>query len=289
MDIFLTGATGYVGNHCMQELLAAGHTVSAVSRRESNPAHKGVTWVKGSLETLAELRTEIDNIDIIMHCAMGYTEKGEASDVDTAAMDIMLASGKFIVATGNLYTCRTDKDGLIAEALEDTPGNWRNQTETRILNSEGGGASIRLGFVYGGTGGFLWQIFEPCTDQLVFYTGGGASTWPMVHVEDVARLYRLIAEAKAGGIYHAADGTDISIKTLLTTVGTVRNAEPVEIPYEEAKEKLGGFADHMLRTIRPATGNTGALGWKPQHPSFKASAAGAYNDYITHRQKQAAE
>jgi len=288
MNVFLTGATGYVGRHCMSELLEAGHTVSALSRRDSNPVIKGVTWVKGSLSTLKDVQADITAADVIMHCAMEYINGSEAGDLDAAAMDIFLESGKFIVSTGNLYTCSSDQNGLIDEALLSESDNWRNVAEKRLLENSAGGASIRPSFVYGGTGGYFWLVFQSNDAGKVQYCGDGNNTWPMVHVSDLARLYRLVAEQRASGIYHGWDGHNISVADMVGVACEHQGGTPEMVEHSVAHQRLGSFANHMLRTITPVSGNTAELGWSPEYPRFKEAAAKAYKDYTAHQKASAA-
>lgn len=289
MNIFMTGATGYVGRHVLEELAEHGHTVTALSRRKTNPVLDGVTWVEGDLAGLQTHQQALISADAIIHCAMEYQNGKEAGDQDLAALDVMRESGTYIVMTGNLYTTAPNKTGIIDEHLMSQPENWRNEAEQRVVSATHGGASIRLGFVYGGTGGYFWDVFAPCSDGLVFYTGDGSSTWPMVHIHDVARLYRLVVEQKAMGIFHAADDTPLSVRHMVEIASRHHQGRPCEIPFGEAKEKLGGFADHMLRTISPALGNGAAIGWSPRYPSFNEAADQAYVDYCRYRQEHAAE
>ena len=47
MRFFITGATGLVGRALIQDLVAEGHQVRALSRSGAGPAQEGVEWVKG--------------------------------------------------------------------------------------------------------------------------------------------------------------------------------------------------------------------------------------------------
>lgn len=50
MKVLLTGATGFIGKHTMEALLAAGHEVVALHRNDRSAPAPGVHWVRSGLE-----------------------------------------------------------------------------------------------------------------------------------------------------------------------------------------------------------------------------------------------
>jgi nucleoside-diphosphate-sugar epimerase len=66
--VALTGATGFVGAHVLDALLARGMEVSALTRR-TQPARPGVTWIDGDLTEGAALRALVNGADAIVHVA----------------------------------------------------------------------------------------------------------------------------------------------------------------------------------------------------------------------------
>ena len=53
MRILLTGATGFIGRHIAQALLAGGHEVVGCSRRRNDALHRypDLGWIKADLAT----------------------------------------------------------------------------------------------------------------------------------------------------------------------------------------------------------------------------------------------
>jgi len=74
MKVFLTGGTGFIGSHFINQALAAGHDLICVRRLGSRPrislASEPV-WVDGSLEN--NFRKELKECDIMLHLASHST------------------------------------------------------------------------------------------------------------------------------------------------------------------------------------------------------------------------
>lgn len=65
MILAITGATGFVGSHLVDQALAAGHQVRAMTRRDQ-PARSGLTWVPGNLSGPGAL---VEGADAVIHVA----------------------------------------------------------------------------------------------------------------------------------------------------------------------------------------------------------------------------
>lgn len=72
MKIFLTGATGFAGNHFLKRLLSDGHEVVYRIRSDSGiktiEALGGSYWL-GSLDDDVALQVPLSNCDAVIHCA----------------------------------------------------------------------------------------------------------------------------------------------------------------------------------------------------------------------------
>lgn len=70
------GATGFLGSTLVKELLAEGHSVTAVLRRpldvltdEGTPSHARLRWVVTDIMNLDSLKSAFEGADIVFHCA----------------------------------------------------------------------------------------------------------------------------------------------------------------------------------------------------------------------------
>ena len=72
MRAFLTGATGFVGGHLVDQLLAGGHEVTALvgtPAKAAGLAERGVRLVQGDLRDLRALREGAAEADVLYHVA----------------------------------------------------------------------------------------------------------------------------------------------------------------------------------------------------------------------------
>lgn len=65
--VLVTGATGTLGHEMVPRLTAAGHTVSALSRRQQEGG--GVGWFVGDLRTGAGVPAALAAAEVVVHCA----------------------------------------------------------------------------------------------------------------------------------------------------------------------------------------------------------------------------
>ncbi|WP_375397653.1 SDR family oxidoreductase [uncultured Sphingomonas sp.] len=68
MIIAVTGGTGFVGGHVLDQALATGHQVRALTRRPQ-PERGGVTWIAGALDDAASLAMLVAGADAVLHIA----------------------------------------------------------------------------------------------------------------------------------------------------------------------------------------------------------------------------
>src|SRR4051794_11851324 len=114
MDVFLTGASGYVGGVVAEHLRAAGHDVYALARSDraaNRVTELGAVAVRGDLYAENVLRKAAEHADAVIHTAVDYTDPAMAA-AETAGLRAMLAGATdkpFIyTSTGLVYPNATD-------------------------------------------------------------------------------------------------------------------------------------------------------------------------------------
>lgn len=239
MKILLTGATGYIGSAIGAELIRGKHDVTALVRSSTSAVRvesAGMHALQGDLRDPSAWRDAALAADAIVHA--GVESGSERLETDRRVVDALL--GPTLIYTSVLFVL-----GNVDQADESSPASGpRAEHERRVLDA--GGAVVRPGMVWGDDA-FLF------THPL--YLDEGTNRWPLVHREDVARLYRLVVERSARGIFHA-----------VTEVRRARDVFPSisGTPLESARGELGPFADALALDQNVRAVRSRELGWEPE-------------------------
>ncbi|MFN3315586.1 MAG: NAD-dependent epimerase/dehydratase family protein [Raineya sp.] len=80
--IFITGATGLLGNYIAQKFFEKGYTIKALKRINSDTTHisqwaKHAEWIEGDIFDLEQLNASIEDDDIVVHSAALVSFRGK--------------------------------------------------------------------------------------------------------------------------------------------------------------------------------------------------------------------
>ncbi len=224
MNIFITGASGYIGGTVAARLLAAGHAVRGLVRDVAKGElleEAGIRPVLGTLDDESMLAREASAADGVINAASA----DHAASV-RALIAGLQGSGKPLIHTSGSSVVGDDAHGdSLSDAIfdEDTPlvvapmKQPRRDLDLEVLATGTRGVRgivICPSLVYGvGRGLNPHSIQVPfLVDQAkqhgaVRIVGSGVNRWSNVHIDDLAELYLLALErAPAGALYFAESG-----------------------------------------------------------------------------------
>lgn len=300
LNVFVTGGTGYIGRSVVRQLVDAGHKVSGLThRREGLDELRalGATAVPGDVRSPDGWRTEASQADVLIHLA--EVAGADRAAADRAAVETMLwavhreesprgsvprvviyTSGCFVLGPAGAEPADESAPLQPPELVAFRPAN--EQLVLRSSSDDVATAVIRPGMVFGGGQGLIGDFFATAVDEgAARYVGDGANRWSPIYREDVARLYRLVSELRAGGIFHAVDGTATPVSVLARSASTAagRAGRTHAVPLAEARRSMGALADALVMDQALVSARTRELGWQPEQAPFTESAASLFHEW----------
>jgi nucleoside-diphosphate-sugar epimerase len=291
MNVFVTGASGYIGGTVGVRLVEAGHRVRGLVRTPAKAdqlAGLGIEPVLGVLEDSGLLTQEARRADAVIDAA--------SSDHEQSAQALIAAlkeSGKALLHTSGSSVIADDARGnRVSEAIydEDTPfvvpqaKQHRRAIDLAVLRASTAGVrSVVLcpSKIYG-----LGRGPNPHSAQIPFLAGNarkhgvvqivgkGLNRWSNVHMDDVADLYLLaLAKAPPGAFYFVENG-EASFGEIGDAIASRLGLGPVEhLPAEQAAQAWGeskAFYTFGSNSRVRAKRARAELGWTPRHQSVTA-------------------
>lgn len=238
MKVLVTGATGFVGGHLVDRLLARGDSVTALVRspsRAAGAAARGVRLVQGDLGDQAALRESVQGQDVIYHVAAltGAVDEAEfmAANRDGTA-NLAIAAG---AAGSDPRFVLVSSMAAGGPSLHGVPrqGNEPNQPVTmygrsklaseQVLQAEPIRWTIlRPPTVYGPRDrDNLLTLFKVSRLGVAPVFGSGAMALSVVHVADLVDAIVLAgnAEGVEGELFYVNHPDVITSAELVRTIG----------------------------------------------------------------------
>ena len=280
MHVFVTGATGWVGSAVVEDLIAAGHRVTGLSRSDEKAAAlaaTGATVLRATLDDLDALRSAAKAADAVIHTAFSHDFANIANSAvqDSRAIetlgDALAGSDRPLLVTSGVALLAPGRLAVESDVPPSNP-NWpRKSEEAARAQAERGvrAASVRLAPSVHGLGdhGFIPILIAHAREKGVSaYVGDGLNRWPGVHRLDAARLYRLVLETgTTAAAYHAIADEGVAFKDIAAVIGH-RLGVPVESRDAAHFGWFGGFAGADMPASSAQTQSL--LGWEPTGPDL---------------------
>jgi nucleoside-diphosphate-sugar epimerase len=286
MQVFVIGATGYIGGSVAVKLVEAGHHVAGLVRSPAKAQALrglGVEPVMGTLAERAILAAAARRAEVIINAA-----DSDNLYVVEAVLPAIAGTGKTFLHTSGTSVVADRAAGEPSDRifLEETPFEplperlLRVAIDRAVLTAAHRGVRsivLRPGLIYGRGRGL-----NPHSHQLPrliglakgrgagVHIGRGLNIWSHVHLDDVVDLYvRALAEAPAGSLFYVENG-EASMKAVAEAIGDLlgfgRTTQPW--PIADALREWGAAAytsfgsNSRVRSLKARK----MLGWAPQGP-----------------------
>lgn len=284
MQVFITGATGFIGSAIVKELLAGGHQVLGLTRSDMGERYliaAGANVHRGSLDDLDSLRSGAAKSDGVIHCAYNndFSKMEETSRQESLAIEAM---GNELV--GSQRPLLITSVAAMGIAIPGRPGtenhfdpnqqNPRKATEIAGLALANRGVNVsvvRLPQVHNTVKqGIVSGLINVAKEKKISaYIGEGTNRWSAAHVLDVAHLYRLVLENQEAGRYHAVAEEGIRLSIIADAIGKRLAIPVVSLSVEEAKHHFGPLAMFVGLDMSASGWQTRErLGWNPTNPGL---------------------
>lgn len=284
MEVFVTGAAGYIGGSVAVRLVRAGHAVRGLVRgpeKAEAVRRFGIEPVLGTLDDGALLAAEAGRADAVVNAASS-DHRGAVE----AFVGALAGSNKALLHTSGSSIVGDDARGEFSDAVfeEDTPVSPTGGRAARVAidrfvvgAAERGVRSAVLcnTLIYGtGLGPHEDSIQVPSLVEqakksgVVRHVGRGLNVWSTVHVEDAADLYRLVLEGPEAGGFMFVESGEASFRDMAAAIARrLRLGEPQPWPIEDAIREWGpDRATYALGSNSRVRGRRArALGWAPRH------------------------
>jgi nucleoside-diphosphate-sugar epimerase len=298
MHVLVTGGSGHSGSPIIEELIHAGHRVTALARSDESAAALsalGATARRGSLEDLDGLKEAAADSDGVIHVAhrQDLLPSGGLDAVAAAELPVILAYGNALAGTGKPLVAAGSigSPGLLGRPVtEDDPAlpsgpehtgtlRIRNVVERAVIDlAERGVRSsvVRLPAIAHSAAdraGFLPQLIATAQAKgFVGYPGDGQNCWSAVHIRDVATVFRLALEqGPAGRYWHAVGEEAVPLRDLAEAVGARLGLPVASVPLDVLMLPgyFGALASLVTTDLSASNLITRrTLGWEPTGPGL---------------------
>lgn len=262
--VFITGATGFLGRHLIERLVAENYQIVALTRTEGSLSNFPVQEVIGSFNDIQKWEKELNECDVLIHCAAKVEFWGAWQDYykdNTLATLELLKSAekhhikKFIYISSE-SVLQNKKDLLDIDESYPYPkepssyyGKSKMQAEQGIKGFNGNIQKIilRPTFIYG-KGVNAIETLKNKIDSGAFSWIDKGNVWmEMVYVKNVVEaITKAIDNGKNNAIYNITDHSKLKVNEFLSDLMATEN---VSIPKKSTPSFIAKPAAALIEAI----------------------------------------
>jgi len=266
--ILVTGATGFIGSHLVERLVAQGRPVRCLVRRASATAglpQSGVQLAYGDLATGAGLTEALRDVDLVLHLA-GVTKARTLADYDRgnaqATANLLRAAAhvrRFVHVSSLAAAGPSDGSRPLTESDEPHPVSYYGRSklagEDLVRESPLFSRSIiiRPPVVYGPRDRDVYQMIRMIARGWMLQIGAAPRPFSLIYVGDLVDALLAAADrpAPGGAVYYVAHSVAVSWDEFGRTAARLMGGRlrSVAIP-EKLAYAIGWCAEWWARLSR---------------------------------------
>ncbi|MCC5918028.1 MAG: NAD(P)-dependent oxidoreductase [Cryomorphaceae bacterium] len=232
--VFVTGATGFLGRHLIERLLAENHDIVALTRKKDSLSNLPLQEVVGSFNDIDKWEKYLSKCDVLIHCAAKVEFWGAWQDYyrdnTLATLELLQAAeknhvSKFIyISSESVLQDKTDLvdiDETYPYPLEPSSyyGKSKMLAEQGILAFVGNIQKIilRPTFIYGKGVNAMETLKNKINSGAFSWIDKGNIRMEMVYVKNVVEgIIKAINNGNNNEIYNITDHSKLSVKEFLS-------------------------------------------------------------------------
>ncbi len=244
MTMLVTGATGFVGSHLVDELLSGGSKVRALIRnpeRGDELRRRGVETVVGDLRDPGAMNSAVQDVEVIFNCAVA-SSLGSVEEIRETNQNglrnllnaaLQEKSGRIILMSGlNVYGFksfdRMTEDMPLRRSGEADVDAKIDGDELALEYADQHGLDItilRPSMIYGRGGRHLPRLADAIRRGKFVFIGSRENVVPLVSVSDMVQAMLLTAAAPRSGarVFNITDGSRSTIGDLVGHLARLMN------------------------------------------------------------------
>jgi len=299
MRVFVTGATGALGQHLVPALIAAGHEVTATTR---TPGKAGQLREAGAEPVVVDgldreaviAAVQAASPEVIVHEMTALADMRSLRNLDkvfaatnelrTRGTDNLLAAAaragtRRVIAQSNTnMTARsgapvqTEEDPLDSRPAPSAAGTVAavKHVEEAVPRAVPEGIVLRYGNFYGpGASDFLVEMVRKRQFPVI---GGGAGIWSFIEIADAAAATVAAVGRGAPGVYNIVDSDPAPVAEWLPYLAKVAGAKPpLRLPVWLGRLLAGDFVVSQMTEARGSSNEKAKkeLGFEPRYASWR--------------------
>ncbi|EPJ78094.1 putative polysaccharide synthesis protein [Pseudomonas sp. CFII64] len=287
MNVFITGAAGFIGGSIATGLIKKGHQVTGLVRSAEQAEEMialGITPVVGTLDDSALLTEQARKADAVINAASSDHRGAVQALIEGlkgSNKPFLHTSGSSIVgdASGGKGSDVIYYEGQLPEPTADKAA--RVAIDNLVLDAAKQGvrsAVICNTLIYGHSLGVKRDsvqlprlIKQAQKSGIMRHVGPGENIWSNVHIEDVVELYALALEKTPAGTFYFVESGEAAFVDMSNAIAKALGLAVVQDwPLKDAEAEWGyEMANYGLGSNSRVRGKNARelLGWVPKRTS----------------------